>query len=128
MIVVIERAVCFLSRQGHGHALRICEVDVKPSVLIVIQKQYTARHRFVQILLLGRDGVLERDAACGRHIGKSNLRDFCRRRALGVSSDAKPGAEERDQQESKIKKKEKPEHKKGGHGDQCEFSMMAECG
>src|SRR5207253_3720404 len=74
-----------------------------------------------QILLLRRDGVLERDAAGGRHILKPNLRGFGRRCALRASSDTKPYTEERDQQKSTIKTQRKPSFSCPGRGtmDRC---------
>ena len=107
MIVVIERAVCFLPRQRHRDAPRICEVDVQPAVLIVVKKQDAPRHRFVKILLLRRNSVLEGDAAGGGHICKPDLGGFYRWRALGAGSDNKRRTEKRDQQKPQMKERGK---------------------
>ena len=68
VIVVIESAAAFLSFDRHFYRRRVSEVNVRPSIAVVVEQQNSAAHRFQNVSLLRRGAMGEVDAGLLRDV------------------------------------------------------------
>src|SRR5580704_10634612 len=69
-IVAIKSAEAFLALDGHVHGRSVGEIDVRPSIAVVIHEKDTATHGLDDVLALRRGSVQEADACFFRDINK----------------------------------------------------------
>src|SRR5579864_7118335 len=65
MIVPVKSAAALLSLDGHLHAGSIGEINIQPTIAIVIEQDYAAAHRLHDVLLGRIGGMFKADARFG---------------------------------------------------------------
>ncbi len=101
MIVMVESTTALLALNGHGDGGGVSEIDIGPSVAIVVDEDHAAAHRLDDVLLLGGDDVAKGDAGLLRDVvelrdGAIHTLDLLhsgRRRRRRRMSTLSPGAE-----------------------------------
>ena len=73
VIVAIEDAACLLSGESHRYAGGVGEVDVQPTIAVVVEESNASAHGFDDVLLIGTGEMLEADLCRGGDVDE--LRD-----------------------------------------------------
>src|ERR1700733_1014485 len=74
MIVVVEGPGASLFLDRHSHCRRIGEVNIRPTVTIIVKQQDTSAHRFNDVFFFGIGRVFEIDSSLSGDVSKLRYR------------------------------------------------------